>query len=352
MKSEVQHYSLILVSDETSPVRRFDVRRSTVKRAIWGAAAVAAVLLLAFVDYVLVRIDHVDLEGLRIETVEQQARIDSFDETLAGVQASLDLVREFERKVRTIANLPGSVATGGAGVVEVGSAETGDLATQARGFGDAEAVPGNGAAQAPRLPQGAKAGEAADEPRVDHKAEARVNHKVNALAADDRVSALRSEARQLAFRADERLLSLQELVGQLESKHAKLASSPAIWPTQGWLTSRFGTRISPFTGRRQFHAGIDIAGARGTDVVATARGKVTYAGSKGPLGKTVIIDHGHGIRTHYGHNSDVYVKRGQQVERGQRIASLGNTGRSTGPHIHYSVEVKGKAVNPLDYIFD
>ncbi len=343
MKSEVQHYSLIVVSDETSPVRRFDVRRSTVKRAIWGAAAVAAVLLLLFVDYVLVRIDHVELEGLRIETIEQQARIDSFDQTLAGVETSLDLVREFERKVRTIANLPGSVATGGAGVVEVGSAETGDLATQARGFGDAEAVPGNGAGPSPRLPQGAKAREAAD---------ARVQHKVNALTADDRVSALRNEARQLAFRADERLLSLQELVEQLESKHAKLASSPAIWPTQGWLTSRFGTRISPFTGKRQFHAGIDIAGARGTDVVATANGKVTYAGSKGPLGKTIIIDHGFGIRTHYGHNANLHVKRGQQVARGQRIASLGNTGRSTGPHIHYSVEVKGKAVNPLDYIFD
>ncbi len=343
MQSEVQHYSLIVVSDETSPVRRFDIRRTTVKRAIWGAAAVAAVLLAVFVDYVLVRIDHVELEGLRIETVEQQARIDSFDETLAGAQASLDLVREFERKVRTIANLPGSVATGGAGVVEVGSVETGDLATQARGFGDAEAVPGDGAVQAPGLPQGAKASEGAD---------ARVRHKLNALTEDDRLSALRSEARQIAFRASERLLSLQELVGQLESKHAKLASSPAIWPTQGWLTSRFGTRISPFTGKRQFHAGIDIAGARGTDVVATARGKVTYAGSKGPLGKTVIIDHGHGIRTHYGHNSDLYVKRGQQIERGQRIASLGNTGRSTGPHIHYSVEVRGKAVNPLDYIFD
>jgi len=343
MKSEVQHYSLILVSDETSPVRRFDVRRSTVKRAIWGAAAVAAVLLIVFVDYVRVRIDHVELEGLRIETAEQQARIDNFDEALFGVQASLDSVREFERKVRTIANLPGSVATGGAGVVEVGTVETGDLATQARGFGDAEAVPSNAAAQAALPPQSANASEAAG---------ARVEHKANARTADDRISALRNEARQLAFRADQRLLSLQELVGQLENKHAKLASSPAIWPTQGWLTSRFGTRISPFTGKRQFHAGIDIAGARGTDVVATARGKVTYAGSKGPLGKTVIIDHGYGIRTHYGHNADVHVKRGQQVERGQRIASLGNSGRSTGPHIHYAVEVKGKAVNPLDYIFD
>jgi murein DD-endopeptidase MepM/ murein hydrolase activator NlpD len=125
-----------------------------------------------------------------------------------------------------------------------------------------------------------------------------------------------------------------------------------VWPTQGWLTSRFGTRISPFTGKRQFHAGIDIAGERGTDIVATARGKVVYSGSKGPMGKTLIIDHGHGMRTHYGHADELLVKRGEIVERGDPIGSLGNTGRSTGPHLHYTVEVRGKSVNPLDYIFD
>nr|NIV49138.1 peptidoglycan DD-metalloendopeptidase family protein [Gammaproteobacteria bacterium] len=77
-----------------------------------------------------------------------------------------------------------------------------------------------------------------------------------------------------------------------------------------------------------------------------------FVGRKGPLGKTVIIDHGYGVRTHYGHNRESMVKRGEEVERGQVIATLGNSGRSTGPHLHYVVEVKGKAVNPLDYIFD
>jgi murein DD-endopeptidase MepM/ murein hydrolase activator NlpD len=166
------------------------------------------------------------------------------------------------------------------------------------------------------------------------------------------VSLLRREAERLGYIASERVLSLKELVDALENKHQRLASSPAVWPAQGWLTSRFGTRISPFTGRRQFHAGIDIAGAPGTDVVATARGKVVFAGSKGPLGQTVIIDHGYGVRTHYGHNKALRVARGDQVERGSVIASLGNTGRSTGPHVHYTVELKSKAVNPLDYIFD
>ena len=79
---------------------------------------------------------------------------------------------------------------------------------------------------------------------------------------------------------------------------------------------------------------------------------MVYSGNRGPLGKSLIIDHGYGVRTLYGHGDDLYVKNGDAVERGQRIATLGNSGRSTGPHLHYVVEVGGKAVNPLDYIFD
>ena len=87
-------------------------------------------------------------------------------------------------------------------------------------------------------------------------------------------------------------------------------------------------------------------------MIASARGRIKFAGKRGPLGNTVIIDHGYGVRTHYGHTDEVLVKRGQPVDRGQVIAALGSSGRSTGPHLHYSVEVNGKAVNPLNYIFD
>jgi murein DD-endopeptidase MepM/ murein hydrolase activator NlpD len=175
---------------------------------------------------------------------------------------------------------------------------------------------------------------------------------VEAAPGEDRVSLLTEEVERLGLVADASELSLLELVQQLQEKHRLLASSPAIWPTKGWLTSRFGSRISPFTGRRQFHSGIDIAGRRGTDVIASARGVVRYAGKRGPLGNTVIIDHGYGVRTHYGHTDEILVKPGEEVERGQVIATLGNTGRSTGPHLHYTIEVKGKPVNPLNYIFD
>jgi murein DD-endopeptidase MepM/ murein hydrolase activator NlpD len=166
------------------------------------------------------------------------------------------------------------------------------------------------------------------------------------------LSVLQRDARRLGRIAGEREISLAKLLDGLEGKRRHLASTPAIWPTKGWLTSRFGNRVSPFTGARQFHGGIDIAGARGTDVIAPARGKVSFAGKRGPLGRSVTIDHGYGIRTTYGHNDELFVKRGQEIERGQVIASLGSTGRSTGPHLHYVVEVSGKAVNPLNYIFD
>ncbi len=327
---ESERLSLILVSDETSPIRRMDVRRSTVRRAVWAAGVTALLLLAALVDWVMVRLEHPELERLRQVTAEQQARIDSFDETVAEVEATLGRVREFERKVRTIANLPGSAASGGAGVVEVGPSEGGDL-------------DGQGGEAVEAMPTGA--GILPSSNRASGKARA-------AAGSEEQLALLRGEVKRLGHVADQRQLSLQELVTQLEDKHQRLASSPAIWPAQGWLTSRFGTRISPFTGKRQFHAGIDVAGERGTPVLATANGKVVFSGGKGPLGKTVILDHGHGIRTHYGHNHELFVKRGEKVERGQKIASLGNSGRSTGPHLHYTVEVRGKAVNPLDYIFD
>lgn len=330
----MERYSLIVVSDETAPIRRFDVRKKMVRRALQGGVALLVLFLVATIDYVRVRIDHVELGRLRQETAAQQAKIDAFDQTVAQVESELAQVREFERKVRMIANLPGSAAAGGDEIVGVGNAAgepPGDLSGLAGGGVDVHA-----------LPPAEETGSAAR----------KASQKAGASQADDRVSALREEARKLGFTASQRGLSLQELVEELESKHQKLASSPAVWPTKGWLTSRFGTRISPFTGKRQFHSGVDIAGAPGTDVIATAAGKVVYAGKKGPMGHTVIIDHGYGVRTHYGHNDAVVVKRGQKVDRGTVVAKLGNSGRSTGPHLHYTVEVRGKTVNPLDYIFD
>jgi murein DD-endopeptidase MepM/ murein hydrolase activator NlpD len=332
----MDRYSLIVVSDGTSPIRRLDVRKTTVRRAVIGAGVAAAVALGIFADYVRVRLDRAEVAHLRELASQQQATIQGFESVVGGVEEKLARIAEFERKVRVIANLPGSAATGGADVSEMGpSDEDGAPGAHPDGQGgDEELLPGELDGLAGRRAGAAGARAAGARP------------------AGERVGLLRLEAERLGLVADARAVSLKELVEELEDKHQRLDSSPAIWPARGWLTSRFGDRISPFTGRRQFHAGIDIASGFGTEVVAPARGRVEFVGAKGPLGNLVVIDHGYGIRTQYGHNARVHVKSGEVVERGQVIAAVGNSGRSTGPHLHYVVEVNGKAVNPLDFIFD
>lgn len=329
-----ERYSLIVMSGETAPIRRFEVGKRRIRRVAWtaGGAATAFVLMLLVggIDYVRLRRDNAELDALRRETAERREAIAAFETQLDTMSSRLATLREFERKVRIIANLPGAAATGGEQVVEVGSGEGGDLEEGAGAFPpDTLGGPGEPAAPEP-------ADAANDAPRTDA----------------ERVSALQSLVERLIAVAEERSGSLDEVASSLETKRRYLASSPSIWPAKGWLTSRFGYRISPFTGRRQFHAGIDIAGERGTDIVAPARAVVAFAGTRGPLGKSVILDHGYGVRTHYGHADELHVTKGDEVQRGQVIASLGNTGRSTGPHLHYTVEVEGKARNPLDYIFD
>jgi len=141
-----------------------------------------------------------------------------------------------------------------------------------------------------------------------------------------------------------------ELYQFLEKQKNILASTPSIWPTKGWLSSRFGYRISPFTDEREFHKGIDISTRLNTPVIAPADGIVTRVGRNGGFGRMVIIEHGYGLVTKYAHLEKIMVKKGQTVKRGDKIGLVGNTGRSTGPHLHYEVHLNNVAVNPLRYI--
>jgi murein DD-endopeptidase MepM/ murein hydrolase activator NlpD len=129
------------------------------------------------------------------------------------------------------------------------------------------------------------------------------------------------------------------------------ASLPSIWPTRGWITSGYGA-VRSWGGRRRRHEGIDIAGPRGTPIIAPGDGVITFKGYKGGYGRTLIIDHGYGISTLYGHCSKLYVGEGQRVKRGMIIATVGNTGRSTGPHLHYEVRIDGVAADPMPYIIE
>jgi murein DD-endopeptidase MepM/ murein hydrolase activator NlpD len=131
-----------------------------------------------------------------------------------------------------------------------------------------------------------------------------------------------------------------------------LSSTPTMAPAIGVLTDGFGTRNDPITGRRAFHRGLDISARRGTPVYAPADGVVVFTGRNGGLGKTIRISHGFGFTTLYGHLQEMTVELGDEIHRGDQIATVGNTGRSTGSHLHYEVHADGKSVDPLYYILD
>ncbi len=143
--------------------------------------------------------------------------------------------------------------------------------------------------------------------------------------------------------------SFEEAGGKLGELHDKLSHVPSIWPTHGYITSGFGFRRHPITRKREFHYGYDIANRPYTTVVATADGVVSSVKWWGGYGNTIEINHGYGFATRYAHLARVYVKRGQRVKRGQKIAAMGSTGFVTGTHLHYEVRVLGRAVDPMNY---
>ena len=156
----------------------------------------------------------------------------------------------------------------------------------------------------------------------------------------------------LTTQAKIKTISLQELDHFFKNQKSFLQSTPSVWPTRGWVTSGFGYRKSPFTGLREKHEGWDIGARSGSAVRATADGMITVAGRERGYGKLIEIDHGYGVVTRYGHNSKNLIRVGSKVKRGQIVALVGNTGRSTGPHLHYEVIVNGVPANPKNYILE
>jgi murein DD-endopeptidase MepM/ murein hydrolase activator NlpD len=159
------------------------------------------------------------------------------------------------------------------------------------------------------------------------------------------------ELDRLAEALSEQGESLRALDRVMTRAGKVLATLPSRWPVRGAVNSEFGRRRSPWTPVTEFHGGMDISAGRGTAVRAPAAGVVHHAGHASDFGIAVILDHGQDLRTVYGHLSRVAVKQGQRVERGDLIAYTGNTGRSTGPHLHYEIHVRGRSVNPRAFLW-
>lgn len=158
------------------------------------------------------------------------------------------------------------------------------------------------------------------------------------------------EVEAVDTRVDRLEEAFEDLEAALRTRRQRLASTPSLRPVIGLITSGYGTRSDPLTGARARHNGVDIGALPGRPVVAAAYGVVTRAGRINSLGKAVYVSHGYGTVTRYGHLSKFVVEPGQKVRRGEIVGYVGNTGRTTGYHLHYEVRIHGRAVNPLDYM--
>jgi murein DD-endopeptidase MepM/ murein hydrolase activator NlpD len=155
--------------------------------------------------------------------------------------------------------------------------------------------------------------------------------------------------RELLQGLERRLRNVQT---DVDKRNALAAATPSIWPAHGWLTSAVGNRRDPITGERDYHHGLDISADRGSPVYATADGLVKHASYEGSYGNLVVIDHGYGLETRYGHLSAYRVHVGAQVKRGEVVGLVGSTGRSTASHLHYEVRANGRLLNPLQLMLN
>jgi murein DD-endopeptidase MepM/ murein hydrolase activator NlpD len=240
------------------------------------------------------------------EISNQKNHIQIFASKIDLLESEIDKLNNFEKKIRMIADLENENEVEPEGVFGIGGFMSEDLDTKM----------------------------ALEEP-----------HK-------ELIRRMYQQVQQIELAALNQKESFETLFDSLEHQISLMASTPTIPPTKGVITSTFGYRESPFSGRRDFHSGLDIGAKIGTPVKATANGKVTFAGKQGFLGKLVIIDHGHGMLTRYGHLSKILINHGETVKRGDVIGEVGNTGRSTGSHLHYEVHLNGVPVNPQKYFLN
>jgi murein DD-endopeptidase MepM/ murein hydrolase activator NlpD len=169
--------------------------------------------------------------------------------------------------------------------------------------------------------------------------------------ADRIFSEMESDLARLVRQSELQKSSYDEIITILEEETRIRDCTPSIRPLKGgFLSSRFGRRMDPFTGRLSYHRGVDYFARTGTPVMSTAEGVITMAKKNGSFGLTVEVNHGNGFKTRYAHLSKIFVKRGQRVKRGETIGAVGNSGRSTGPHLHYEVRFRKQHRDPLQFI--
>jgi murein DD-endopeptidase MepM/ murein hydrolase activator NlpD len=373
-------YTVLVIPEKTKQVRKLVVPAIYVRVGLLLGAVAAFFLAFMVYDYVNVMRQLSENKRLQTENRQLKQEMQTFTTKLQNVQDALERIQSYTTKLRIITNQAGDNTENLK--KRVAPNIQGEPMDDHSDLPQRDAIPSGheGALDRPALPvvllgkpvaylasnnpeDAAQIVEEMEKAKEEPAPPPVVGKKrLSDLIREDeeRESAdLRREFASLNQAFDSVLqhaqgveLDVQSLTTALYDQRDYLGSLPTLKPTNGWYSSGFGLRNSPFTNKPAMHEGLDLANHVGSTIVATASGIVTYAGPRPGYGNLVTIDHGYGIQTQYGHISKSYVKVGDKVKRGQRIAAVGNTGRSTGPHVHYEVRVNGIPVDPYFYILE
>ncbi|MDI7259658.1 MAG: M23 family metallopeptidase [Thermodesulfobacteriota bacterium] len=296
--------TILIFGHKTSRTRHLKIRKKTVKIALYLSAFFLLSITFFFCDYIQVKKKAYEVARLQQQAETQKSQIHFFSSKIEEMERQLSKLKDFDKKIRVIANLEKSQEV--TSFMGVGGPSPSDVREKLKGEKDEKGL----------------------------------------------VHQMRVDIERLQSEATSREGSLFELERVLQAKKEMLVHTPSIWPVQGWVTSDFGFRSNPFTGLTQMHEGIDISNRTGTIVVAPANGFVSDIGSDWIYGKFLVISHGFGMISRYCHLNKVLVRAGQKVKRGDKIAEVGTSGKTTGPHLHYEVKLNGIPVNPMRFILN
>lgn len=314
-------YTIMIVPEKTTQIRKILIPAWLVRLGAIGIAVTIVLIGVMIANYGYVMSQVGENSELKTENRRLRQSVQIFKTKMVTLESAMERVRTFSTRLKVI----------------TGAEDRGGVAALMKSLPDAGANVGGGKT----VPAEVAAIEAELDPRDPEHVE--LQNQYNEL--DLKIATLTSESLSLEQ-------GLQDQYEHLVDQKAFLAALPTRKPAIGYFTSGFGTRRAPFGGKVKMHEGLDIANHPGTPIRATADGVVTFATTKAGYGQTVILDHGYGLQTWYAHTRKVLVKQGQKMRRGDTIALLGNTGRSTGPHCHYEVRVNGIPVDPLSYILE
>ncbi len=299
-----EYFNILIFGQKTSKTRHLRIRKKTFKILFYLLSFALLSTTFFFCDYIQLRKKTFELNRLRQESETQKSQIQFFSARIEDLERQLSKLKDFDKRIRIIANLEkGQEATT---LVGVGGPSPSDIREKMKREKDEQGL----------------------------------------------IQQMRTDVERLQSEAMSREESLSELEKLLQYKKEMLSHTPSIWPAMGWVTSAFGFRTNPFTGLTQMHEGIDISNRVGTPVTAPADGIISVTGNDWVHGKMLVISHGFGMTTRYSHLNKVVARVGQKVKRGDKVAEIGMSGRTTGPHLHYEIKLNGIPVNPMRYILN